>query len=88
MSDSPVDVYFCDEVRDVQRLHEDILTDRTRQLPILIDAGADVNATAQMYGGGSTTIALLISSSFSAEAGVMDDVVKVLADAGAETDGS
>lgn len=53
----------------------------------LLDAGADVNATAEMYGGGSTTIALLISSSYPAEAGVMDDVVKLLVDAGAETGG-
>lgn len=53
---------------------------------ILIDAGADVNATAEMYGGGSTTIALLITSSHPAEAGVMDEVVKILVDAGAVTD--
>ena len=53
---------------------------------VLLDAGADVNATAEMYGGGSTTIALLITSSHPAEAGVVDQVVKVLLDAGAETD--
>ena len=51
----------------------------------VLDAGADVNATAEMYGGGCTTIALLITSAFPAEAGVVDDVVKVLIDAGAET---
>ena len=54
----------------------------------IVDAGADVNATAEMYGGGSTTIALLITSSHPAEAGVVDDVVKVLVDAGAQTDDS
>jgi len=53
---------------------------------VVLDAGADVNATAEMYGGGSTTIALLITSGHPAEAGVMDDVVKVLIDAGAETE--
>ncbi len=53
---------------------------------VLIDAGADVNATAEMYGGNCTTIALLITSCFPAEAGVVDDVVKVLVDAGAEID--
>ena len=53
---------------------------------VLLDAGADVNATAEMYGGGSTTIALLITSGHPAEAGVTDEVVKVLLDAGAETD--
>jgi len=54
----------------------------------LLDKGADVNATAEMYGGDSTTIALLISSSHPLGAGVMDEVVKVLLDAGAETDRS
>ena len=53
---------------------------------ILLDTGADVNATAEMYGGGSTPIALLISSAHPAEAGVMDEVVKVLVAAGAQTD--
>ena len=52
---------------------------------VLIDAGADVNATAEMYGGGATPIALLVTSSHPAEAGVVDEVVKVLLDAGAET---
>lgn len=52
---------------------------------LLVDAGADVNATAEMYGGGSTTIALLITSSHPAEAGVVEDVVKVLVAAGTET---
>ncbi|QGJ70876.1 Hypothetical protein PBC10988_25750 [Planctomycetales bacterium 10988] len=54
----------------------------------LLDAGADVNATAEMYGGNCTTIALLITSAFPAEAGVADEVVKVLVNAGAVTDGS
>lgn len=53
---------------------------------VVLDAGADVNAAAEMYGGGSTTLGLLITSSHPAEAGVVDDVVKVLLDAGAETD--
>lgn len=55
---------------------------------VLLDAGADVNATAEMYGGGSTTIALLVTSSHPEEAGVMNEVVKVLINAGAETDTS
>jgi hypothetical protein len=42
----------------------------------------------EMYGGGSTTLALLISSSHPADAGLMDDAVKVLLEAGAQTDGS
>lgn len=54
----------------------------------LIDAGADVNAAAEMYGGGVTAIGLLITSGHPAEAGIMDEVVHVLVDAGAETDDS
>lgn len=53
---------------------------------VLIDAGADVNATADMYGGGMTPLALLISSSHPELAGVVDDVAGVLRAAGAETD--
>lgn len=51
---------------------------------VLVDAGADVNATAEMYGGGSTTVGLLTTSIHPAKAGVMDDVLKVLVDAGAK----
>ena len=51
----------------------------------LLEAGADVNATAEMYGGECTTIALVITSAFPAEAGVADEVVQVLLDAGAKT---
>lgn len=52
----------------------------------LLELGADVNATARMYGGGCTTIALLVTSAFPAEAGVTDEVVQVLVDAGAEVE--
>ena len=55
---------------------------------LLLDAGANVNASAEMYGGGCTTIALLISSAHPAEAGVVDDVVRILVDGGAESDNS
>jgi hypothetical protein len=51
---------------------------------LLIDAGADVNATAEMYGGGSTTLGLLITSDHPAKAGVISDVRKVLVVAGAK----
>jgi hypothetical protein len=51
---------------------------------VLIDAGADVNATANMYGGGSTTLGLLVTSDHPATAGVTDEVRKVLVDAGAK----
>lgn len=58
------------------------LTEITR---LLVDAGADVNATASMYGG-STTLGLLITSDHPAKAGVTGDVLKVLVDAGARRD--
>lgn len=50
---------------------------------ILIDAGADVNATANIYGGGSTTLGLLLTSAHPKAAGVTDEVAKVLRSAGA-----
>lgn len=51
---------------------------------LLIEAGADVNATAGMYGGNSTALGLLVTSSHPAEAGVTEDVRKVLVTAGAK----
>jgi hypothetical protein len=49
---------------------------------LLIEAGADVNAKAEMYGG-STTLGLLVTSDHPAKAGVTGDVLRVLVDAGA-----
>jgi hypothetical protein len=57
------------------------LADITR---LLVEAGADVNATADMYGGGSTALGLLVTSDHPATAGVTDEVRKVLVDAGAK----
>ena len=34
MNESNTDVYACDEVREVQRLHHDLFTDQFPQLPI------------------------------------------------------
>jgi hypothetical protein len=59
------------------------LADITR---VLVDAGADVNATADMYGGRSTTLGLLATSDHPAKAGVTDQVRKILLDAGAKED--
>jgi hypothetical protein len=55
------------------------LTEITR---LLVAAGADVNATANMYGR-STALGLLVTSAHPAKAGVTGDVLKVLVDAGA-----
>lgn len=52
---------------------------------VLIEFGADVNATAEMYGGGSTTLGLLTSSAHPAAAGVTDEVASVLLEAGAKS---
>lgn len=50
---------------------------------LLIEAGADVNATGYMYGG-STVLSLLVTSDHPAKAGVTGEVVKVLEAAGAK----
>jgi ankyrin repeat protein len=51
----------------------------------LLDAGAEVDATASMYGC-DTALTLLVSSSHPAEAGVQATLVDVLAAAGADLD--
>jgi hypothetical protein len=50
----------------------------------LIDAGADVNASANMYGGSATTLGLLLTSAHPANAGVVDEVAALLRAAGAQ----
>jgi len=52
----------------------------------LLEAGAEVDAPAEMYGGGSTPLGLLLTSAHPHEAGVADEVVQVLVDAGAAHD--
>ena len=55
---------------------------------LLLDAGADVDALAAMYGGRPTTLSMLVSSSHPAAAGVQVPLVDVLVDAGAAVDGA
>lgn len=50
----------------------------------LLEHGADVNAHANMYGGGSTALGLVQSSAHPAKAGVVDKIAAVLVDAGAK----
>jgi hypothetical protein len=50
----------------------------------LIQHGADVNALADMYGGNQSVLNLLITSQHPAEAGVTNEIKKVLIDAGAK----
>jgi ankyrin repeat protein len=54
---------------------------------ILLDAGAEVDAMSDAYGGGSTALNLTASSLHPAEAGVMDDLIEVLIEYGAAIDG-
>lgn len=53
----------------------------------LLEAGADVDALASLYGGECTTMSLLVSSSHPAEAGVQTQLVETLLDFGAEIEG-
>jgi ankyrin repeat protein len=55
---------------------------------LLLDAGADVDALAAMYGGRPTTLSMLVSSSHPAAAGVQVPLIDVLVDAGAAVDGA
>ncbi len=56
---------------------------------ILIEAGAEVDALAETYGGGTnqTTLCLLVSSIHPAVAGVQPALVQVLCDGGAAVNG-
>jgi Ankyrin repeats (3 copies)/Ankyrin repeat len=54
---------------------------------ILLEAGAEVDALAGMYGGPCTTMSMLVSSSPPAEAGVQVALVDVLLDHGAAVEG-
>ena len=56
---------------------------------ILLDAGAEVDATCETYGGGDlqTTLNLLVSSGHPAAAGVQPELVRLLCKAGASADG-
>lgn len=53
---------------------------------ILLEAGADPNATASMYGGECTVMSLLVSSSHAAEAGVQVALIDLLVDHGASVE--
>ena len=54
---------------------------------ILLNAGAEVDALADMYGGQCTTMAMLVSSSPPANAGVQVPLVETLLDFGASVEG-
>jgi ankyrin repeat protein len=54
---------------------------------ILLDAGAEVDAEANMYGGRDKTLGLVATSIWPAKAGVLAALIKLLLDAGADVDG-
>jgi hypothetical protein len=53
----------------------------------LLTAGAEVDALAEMYGGGHTTMAMLVSSEHPAKAGVQEALVETLLDFGSAIEG-
>ncbi len=53
---------------------------------ILLDAGADVDAESEAYGGGSTTLGLAATSIHPEKAGVMIPLLQALLDGGARLD--
>lgn len=54
---------------------------------VLLDAGAEVDALSDAYGGDCTTMTLLVSSAHPARAGVQVALVELLLDRGADSDG-
>lgn len=50
---------------------------------MLIDAGADINATADVYGGGATTLMLTATSLHPEQAGVQEELLDLLLQRGA-----
>lgn len=53
---------------------------------ILLDAGAEVDAEAEMYGGGCTTLGLAATSVHPERAGVQNALMQILIDRGASVD--
>jgi ankyrin repeat protein len=58
----------------------------TRIAEILLEAGADVRAEADVYGGGATTLGLVATSVHPVKAGVQTDLIDVLLKHGAPLD--
>ena len=53
---------------------------------VLLDRGADVNAEADVYGGGATTLGLVATSVHPFRAGVQNPLMQILLDRGADID--
>ena len=57
-------------------------------LKLLLDRGADANSACWLYGSGSMTLGLLLTSSYPLRAGVLREMVELLLNAGAIFDGA
>ena len=57
-------------------------------LGVLLDAGAEVDATAAVYRGACTTLELVATSAYPLQAGVQDALIEKLLDHGAAIDGA
>jgi ankyrin repeat protein len=57
------------------------------KLPMLLNAGAEVDAMADMYGGGCTTLGLVATSIHPKVAGVLHELIDTLLEHGARIDG-
>ena len=55
---------------------------------VLLDAGAEVDAESDAYGGGSTTLGLVATSAHPERAGVQEELMRLLIDRGANIDHS
>ena len=55
-----------------------------RSAEILLAAGAAIDATAELYGGGATTLGLAATSVWPERAGVQEELMKLLLDHGAD----
>lgn len=70
-------------VEDVRQKTPANIVEITR---LLLDAGAEVNAESNAYGGGSTTLGLAATSIHPERAGVQNELIQVLLDHGAAMD--
>jgi ankyrin repeat protein len=57
-------------------------------MQLLLDRGADVNATCNLYGGGATTLGLHLTSIHPVRAGLRTRLAEILLNAGAMLDGA
>ena len=71
----------------VEGFHQRTPKNIVRIAGILLDAGADINATADMYGGGSDTLGLAATSIHPVTAGVQEELMALLLARGASLGG-